>query len=128
MTASRGILILVLSAAGCGGGGPSADSPLMMTCDIRNNAGAAAHGECQEWRGDVAAETNKDVNFDTLCTSTLSGAVNNGTCPEGSVVGECLETPSVAERVVIHFYYPPDFDASSAEAACNSEGGAFTAK
>ncbi|MEW5743274.1 MAG: hypothetical protein AB1938_30475 [Myxococcota bacterium] len=122
----RPLLIPLLALAGCGSG-PSASSPLMMTCDIRGNASAAAHGQCQEWRGDKQAETNAMVDFNVLCTSTLNGAVFSGECPSGAL-GVCTKRPSVAERVVLHFYYPPDWDASSASANCTEMGGSWAAK
>lgn len=107
--------------------GIGADAPLMMTCDIRTNTSAAAHGECQEWRGDKTDKTNAMVNFDSICTSTLGGSVVMGACPTGAV-GVCTKRPSVAERVVLHFYFAPDFDAASASANCSAQGGAFSAK
>lgn len=116
--------LLALALAGCGGS--SATSPLMMTCDVRTNASAAAHGQCQEWRGDQSASTNANVDFDALCTSTLSGAVLSGECPAGAL-GRCEKHPSVAERVVLHYYYAPDWDQPGAERDCTALGGSFAA-
>lgn len=117
--------VLAFAAAACGGS--SATSPLMMTCDIRSNASAAAHGQCQEWRGEKSASTNVNVDFDVLCSSTLNGTVLTGECPAGAV-GVCTKKPSVAERVVLHFYYAPDWDAAGASADCTSMGGSWAAK
>ncbi|MCC6335605.1 MAG: hypothetical protein IT380_16635 [Myxococcales bacterium] len=122
----RLLLGVTLVLAGCGGG-LSATSPLMMTCDLRTNSGAAAHGQCQEWRGDKQAETNVNVDFNVLCTSTLSGTVFTGECPTGAV-GVCTKRPSVAQRVVLHFYYAPDWDASTASADCTGMGGGWAAR
>ena len=107
-------------------GGVSSTAPLMLTCDIRGNSSAQAHGQCQEWRGDVTDSTNSSVNFELLCTSTLDGTVLTGPCPDASKVGLCTKHPSVAERVVLHYYYAPDYDAASARANCTTQGGSFS--
>lgn len=116
--------LLAIALAGCGG--PSTSSPLLMTCDIRTNASAEAHGQCQEWRRDKSASTNASVDFDVLCTSTLNGTVVSGACPTGAL-GRCEKHPSVAERVVLHYYYAPDWDQAGAEADCTAMGGSFAA-
>lgn len=112
----------MLWVMGCG---VAADAPLLMTCDIRGNSSAPAHGQCQEWRGDKSDETNVNVEFDSLCTSTLNGSVIMGECPAG-FVGVCTKRPSVAKRVILHHYYPSDFDAASAAADCSAQKGTFS--
>jgi hypothetical protein len=118
------LLLALVSFAGCGAG-PSATSPLLLTCDLRDTPGAAAPGECQEWRGDASASTNVNVDFAALCTATLNGTVLAGPCPPGAV-GVCSKRPSVAERIVLHRYYSPDWDAARASTACTSMGGSWS--
>jgi hypothetical protein len=70
-------------------------------------------------------ETNANVNFDSLCTSLLNGTVIMGECPAG-FVGVCTKRPSATKRVVLHHYYAPDYDVSSATNHCTGGGGTFS--
>jgi hypothetical protein len=119
-------LVLAVGLTACGGGGVSSDAPILVTCDLRSATSSPYHGQCQEWRGDIDDDTNMNVEFNALCTSTLGGVVLQTTCPTASVVGVCTEHPSVAQRVILHFYYSDVFSAADAERDCDSEGGSFT--
>lgn len=108
--------MLALLLVSCG---VAVDAPLLMTCDI------ASQGKCEEWRGNKMDDTNKDVNFDSLCASTLNGQI--APVCAGNAVGKCVERPSVAKRVVITHYYAPSFSTASASADCSSMKGTFEA-
>lgn len=117
-------VFVTVALAGCG---PAATSPLLVTCDARSATSGAAQGQCQEWRGDKAASTNASVDFDALCRTTVGGQVVQGDCATGAV-GVCTKRPSVAERVVLHFYYAPTWDAAKASADCAAMKGTWAAK
>ncbi len=115
---------IVALFVGCG---PGPTSPLLVTCDARNATTGAAQGQCQEWRGDKTASTNASVDFDVLCRSTVGGQVATGDCPSGAV-GVCTKQPSVAQRVVLHFYYAPTWDLTKASADCTAMKGTWEAR
>jgi hypothetical protein len=41
-------------------------------------------------------------------------------------VGLCTKRPSVAERIILHYYYSPTHDGGSASAHCAAQSGAFS--
>jgi hypothetical protein len=98
-----------------------------VTCDVRDNANADAHGQCQEWRGEKSAKTNVNVDFPSLCRDLVKGSVLTGECPAEGLVGVCTRRPTVAERVVLHHYYAPTWTADMASAQCTGAGATWAA-
>lgn len=57
----------------------------------------------------------------TKCGLISGGSLQSSTCPAANRVGSCARS---AETVR---YYPPTYDATSAQTACNADGGTFSA-
>lgn len=57
----------------------------------------------------------------TKCGLTSGGSLQSNACPAASRVGSCAEADTTVR------YYSPGFDATSAQSACTTDGGTFTA-